>query len=194
MTERFLFETNQGRVIALLALVLVLPGLGRAWSAKIRPAVPYVREPAWVEYVGPKRKTRASMFYVPPFPSWLEKYLPAALAAGGADGAGAVPERGVRLIVSPGPAGGISNAGLKPLSGAAAMAIGRKLDLNLASIRDLTLLPGIGPVTAVRMASVREKQGRFRSVDDLLRVKGVGPATVDRLRPLADVFDGTGID
>jgi competence protein ComEA len=58
----------------------------------------------------------------------------------------------------------------------------RPLDINRASVDDLTRLPGIGPVLAARIVAARDANGAFRSVDDLRRVSGVGPAKLSALR------------
>jgi competence protein ComEA len=56
------------------------------------------------------------------------------------------------------------------------------VDVNRASVAELTALPGIGPALAERIVAAREEGGRFRSVDDLVRVSGIGPAKLERLR------------
>jgi len=72
---------------------------------------------------------------------------------------------------------------VRAMSGASALAVGRPMDMNRASVIDLTLLPGIGPVTAEKIDAHRRRTGPFRSVDDLLQVSGIGPATLERIRP-----------
>lgn len=58
------------------------------------------------------------------------------------------------------------------------------LDINVADVRALDELPGVGPATAAAIVAEREQHGPFVSVDDLLRVPGIGPAKLDRLREL----------
>ena len=48
------------------------------------------------------------------------------------------------------------------------------LDINLASIEDLTTLPGIGPALAQRIVDYREQNGRFSSVEELRNISGIG--------------------
>jgi competence ComEA-like helix-hairpin-helix protein len=60
----------------------------------------------------------------------------------------------------------------------------RRVDLNAATAEELTRLPGVGPVLALRILETRHLRGRFGSLDDLRQVKGLGGATVERLRPL----------
>lgn len=54
-----------------------------------------------------------------------------------------------------------------------------RIDVNAASLAELQRLPGIGPVTAERIAAGRP----YGSIDDLLQVRGIGPKTLERLRP-----------
>ncbi len=48
-----------------------------------------------------------------------------------------------------------------------------KLDLNNASVPQLTTLPGIGPKLAKRIVDYR-LQHKFRTVNELKQVKGIG--------------------
>jgi hypothetical protein len=54
---------------------------------------------------------------------------------------------------------------------------GGRVDLNHASLRELQTLPGVGKVTAERIAAERP----FDSVDDLARVDGLGPARISAI-------------
>ena len=58
------------------------------------------------------------------------------------------------------------------------------LSVNTCSEDSLTLLPGVGPKLAARLAASRERDGPFRDAADLQRVKGVGPVLAGRLAPL----------
>ena len=60
------------------------------------------------------------------------------------------------------------------------------LPVNTCSIDSLTLLPGIGPVLAERIARDRAAAGSYRRPDDLRRVRGIGPVLAARLAPLLD--------
>lgn len=48
------------------------------------------------------------------------------------------------------------------------------LDLNAASLEELTALPGIGPARARAILEWREESGPFRYVEDLIQVPGIG--------------------
>jgi len=57
------------------------------------------------------------------------------------------------------------------------------IDLNQATVEELTRLPGVGPELAARIVEARRAEV-FASVDDLRRVRGLGEARLERLRPL----------
>jgi competence ComEA-like helix-hairpin-helix protein len=63
----------------------------------------------------------------------------------------------------------------------------KPIDLNVANIKELQELPGIGPVTAQRIIDLREKSGHFKRVEDLLAVRGVSQKKLDALRPYVTV-------
>jgi len=61
------------------------------------------------------------------------------------------------------------------------------VDLNTASVEQLTTIPGIGRVTAERIVQWREQNGPFRRPEDLMKVKGIGDKSFDKLRPYVKV-------
>ncbi len=82
------------------------------------------------------------------------------------------------------------------LEDAAAIApdIAYTINPNVATIAELTVLPGIGPARAAAIVAYREKHKHpqkavFKTADDLDAVKGIGPVTVDRLRLLLSFDD-----
>ena len=48
------------------------------------------------------------------------------------------------------------------------------IDLNTATAKELTQLPGLGDVLAGRIIAYREANGNFNSVEELLQVDGIG--------------------
>ena len=64
---------------------------------------------------------------------------------------------------------------------------GEVLDLNTATLSDLTRLPGIGETKAQAILDWREAHGPFRAVEDLLSVDGIGEKTWETLRPYVRV-------
>ena len=59
----------------------------------------------------------------------------------------------------------------------------KPIDLNLANVKELQELPGVGPVTAQRIIDLRTKSGRFRRVEDLLAVRGISQRKLEAMRP-----------
>ena len=60
-----------------------------------------------------------------------------------------------------------------------AMAAGKpaptaKVNINTASVEQLTTLPGVGPKLAARIVEYRQKSGTFRSTQELINVRGIG--------------------
>jgi comEA protein len=66
-------------------------------------------------------------------------------------------------------------------------ASGGGIDLNAASVSELTTLPGIGRTKAEAIADFRAKSGGFTSVEQLRQVKGIGAKTLEKLRPLVRI-------
>lgn len=49
-----------------------------------------------------------------------------------------------------------------------------KININSASINELSELPGIGEVTAEKIIEYRELHGSFRNSEEIMKVKGIG--------------------
>ena len=57
------------------------------------------------------------------------------------------------------------------------------LNLNSASDKELQQIPGVGPVTAIKITDGRP----YQSVDDLLKIPGIGPKTVEAITPYVTI-------
>ncbi len=64
-----------------------------------------------------------------------------------------------------------------------------RIDVNRASVAELTELPGIGPAKAAAIVDERSRKP-FSSVDDLARVSGIGGRMLEQLRDHVVVSDG----
>lgn len=74
-----------------------------------------------------------------------------------------------------------------PASAASAERSDRLVNINAASVEQLTTLPGIGPVIGRRIVEYREDHGDFRVIEDIKQVKGIGDATFEKLKGLITV-------
>ncbi len=75
--------------------------------------------------------------------------------------------------------GGV-DAGL--MSGRKRLLFGIPIDVNLASVDDLTALPGIGDALAEEIVRKREEIGGFKAIEDLTMVRGIGRARLGRIK------------
>lgn len=58
-----------------------------------------------------------------------------------------------------------------------------KVNINTASVQQLTVLPGVGEKLAARIVEYRQKSGGFKAVQELMNVKGVGEKSFAKLQP-----------
>jgi competence protein ComEA len=57
------------------------------------------------------------------------------------------------------------------------------VSLNAATLEQLDTLPGVGPVTALKILEWRKQHGRFNAVTELQEVDGIGPKTYADIAP-----------
>ena len=62
------------------------------------------------------------------------------------------------------------------------------LDINRATLAQLDILPGIGPVTAQRIIDYRNKVGRINALDELKKISGLGGAKFEEIKSLLRVM------
>ncbi|MDY6831428.1 MAG: helix-hairpin-helix domain-containing protein [Thermodesulfobacteriota bacterium] len=63
---------------------------------------------------------------------------------------------------------------------AAAKAVGQMVNINTASVDELTTLTGVGKEIARRIIEYREANGSFKSVEQLKEVKGIGAKILEK--------------
>ena len=63
------------------------------------------------------------------------------------------------------------------------------ININSATMEELTELPRIGEVTATRIVKWREENGPFSSTEELMNVQGIGERLYERIRPYVTVED-----
>ena len=57
-----------------------------------------------------------------------------------------------------------------------------KININTATVSELTQLPGIGETIAQRIIEYRQTHGKFQKLDDITLVKGIGQKTFDKIK------------
>ena len=56
------------------------------------------------------------------------------------------------------------------------------LNINTATVKQLTMLPGIGKKTAELIVEYRTQNGNFKTVEGLLKVKSIGKKTLEKIK------------
>lgn len=67
--------------------------------------------------------------------------------------------------------------------GAAAAQPDTPIDINSASVEELTELPRVGKATAAKIVAWREENGPFTNARELLNVEGIGEKTFEQIEP-----------
>ena len=65
--------------------------------------------------------------------------------------------------------------------------VGKKININTATVEELVALKGIGPKYAERIVQYREANGPFVKVEDIIMVQGIGPKTLEANRDMITV-------
>ena len=58
------------------------------------------------------------------------------------------------------------------------------VNINIASVKELVRLPGIGRKKAEAIIAYREKNGDFQHIEEVKRIEGIGDKIFDRIRDL----------
>jgi competence protein ComEA len=61
--------------------------------------------------------------------------------------------------------------------------LGKRVDINKASLVEISELPGISDKVAAAVVEERDRLGRFRSLEDLLGVKGIKEKRLQKILP-----------
>jgi competence protein ComEA len=72
-----------------------------------------------------------------------------------------------------------------------ALAESSPVDVNTATVAELTAVNGIGPAKAQAIIDYRKDHGGFESLEDLTMVRGIGDKMLERIRPHLTVNDKT---
>jgi len=61
---------------------------------------------------------------------------------------------------------------------------GTPVNINQATLKELTSLPGIGKKRAGDIIAYREKNGKFSSIEDVKKIDGIGKDTIEKIKDL----------
>lgn len=78
-------------------------------------------------------------------------------------------------IISEGPGDGI-------IEGETYTNNGGLININKANVSDLTLIPGIGEATALKIIEYRTVHGNFKTIEDIKNVSGIGDAKFNAIK------------
>ena len=67
------------------------------------------------------------------------------------------------------------------------------ININTATVKELTQLPGIAKNLAYRIVNHRNRHGYYTHWEELLEVKGFPPDTLDRIKQRANISPPAGI-
>ncbi len=56
-----------------------------------------------------------------------------------------------------------------------------RIDLNAATVKELSALPGVGKKKAEAIVAYRTENGKFESIDEIRKVDGIGKKTFSKI-------------
>ncbi len=68
--------------------------------------------------------------------------------------------------------------------------IGSKVNINKATVKELSAVKGIGKKKAMAIIVHREKKGVYENVGGIQKVKGIGKKTFEKIKDSLTVDDG----
>lgn len=74
----------------------------------------------------------------------------------------------------------------QPVAEGASLSEQTKIDLNKATVKELTKIKGVTPTKAKAIVAYRKKNGDFKSVEELKNVKGFKKMNAEQIKEIQD--------
>ncbi len=74
-------------------------------------------------------------------------------------------------------------ASVGPMPAKRRLSLGLPVNLNRSGLDELSLVPGVGEITAGRILEFRKGHGPFRNLEELMLVKGIKEKRFEKLKP-----------
>lgn len=78
--------------------------------------------------------------------------------------------------------GGVALAAAPSSTTATTVASQQAVNVNSASLQQLTAVKGLGPKKAAAVLAYKKANGSFKTLEDLTKVKGIGPGILAKLK------------
>jgi len=162
--------TREEQTVLLFVAAVFLVGLGVKLSGGIPrlPRVPVSKESIEVKIEGAVKE-----------PGWYDIPKGSLVIEGIREAGGALPQADLRGM----------NLGSSLEDKEEIWIPGEKLNINRASLEQLTYLPGIGPVLAQRIIEHRAKNGPFHNLSELTEIPGIGQVKFERIKEKTTLED-----
>ena len=162
--------TREEQTVLLFVAAVFLVGLGVKLSGGIPrlPRVPVSKESIEVKIEGAVKE-----------PGWYDIPKGSLVIEGIREAGGALPQADLRGI----------DLGSSLKDKEEIWIPGEKLNINRASLEQLTYLPGIGPVLAQRIIEYRAKNGAFHNLSELTEIPGIGQVKFARIKEKTTLED-----
>ena len=63
-----------------------------------------------------------------------------------------------------------------------------RININSATLQQLTLLPGVGEVTAQKIIDYRTENGEFKTIEEIMNINGIGEKKFEQMKPYIKRF------
>ncbi len=162
--------TREEQTVLLFVVAVFVVGLGVKLMGGIPrlPKVPVSRESIEVKIEGAVKE-----------PGWYDLPRGSLVIEGIREAGGALPQADLRGM----------NLGSSLEDKEEIWIPGEKLNINRASLEQLTYLPGIGPVLAQRIIEYREEKGSFLTLSELKEIPGIGQVKFERIEEKTTLED-----